>query len=716
MRTPTTTTPLANDTFPLPAARCAAGLIVVSALITLANQKLVTDSGGALDLADTLFSLAIGCALFTLTFTMIFRERWRSIAWLGCALIVACDGVTGAIHGEFVMFLVTVMLMMMGSSAILPWSVRWQGSFNILCVVAWSAVRLSTGPHDRDEAAQWVGVFTAAVIAQAVTAMRERNTREREQSDRAIRESEEKLRTVFDASSDVITISSLADGHCIDVNPAFEISGYTRAEVMGTSDFSLWPSAADRERFMDDVVAHGQVKNREIGFRAKDGSIIPCLVSAARAEVQGQQCVIMVSRDITHLKESERELIETREQALAASRAKSEFLSSMSHEIRTPLNAILGMAELLLETPYNSEQRRYLDTMMDNGNALLGLINDVLDLARVESGKLILERVDFDLADLLERLTETLGVSARDKELTLTERIAPDVPTALVGDPLRLRQILVNLVGNATKFTERGGITLSVSRDPCGEPGAIQFSVADTGIGIAPHDLDHIFGTFTQADSSTARKYGGSGLGLSIARRLVELMGGKIRAQSEIGHGSVFSFNAGFGVQEASARRSSAATLNHSNGAAHPLPAPAPPSKSLRILVADDSADNRMLISAFLKNTPYCIDEVENGALAVERFIAHKYDLVLMDIQMPVMDGHAATRAIRDWERDHHRPPTPIVALSAAALSESFIRSRDAGCDEHVTKPIRKAALLEVIDRATTAASCPLPAREGLGG
>src|SRR5258708_39586032 len=260
------------------------------------NQKLVTDSVGALDLADTLFSLAVGCALFTLTFTMIFAERWRSIAWIGCALIVLGDGVTGAIHREFVMFLVTVMLMMMGSSAILPWSVRWQGSFNILCVVAWSAVRLSAGRHDRDEAAQWIGVLTAAAIAQAVTAMHQRSAREREQSEREIRESEYKLRTVFDVSSDVITISALSDGHCIDVNPAFEITGYTRAEVVGNSDlkFSLWPSDADRKRFMDYVVARGQVKNREIGFRARDGTIIPCLVSAARADLQGKDCVIVI--------------------------------------------------------------------------------------------------------------------------------------------------------------------------------------------------------------------------------------------------------------------------------------------------------------------------------------------------------------------------------------------------------------------------------------
>ena len=616
MTNPTTTPPPAISTWALQTVRCAAGLIIVSALTNLVYMKLIPSSATRIDLADTLIDLAIACALFTVSFTVIFREHWRSITWAGCALVIASDGVTGAVHGEVVMFLVTTMLMMMGTGAILPWSVRWQGAFNLLCVVAWSAMRLTAG-HDLNEGAEWAGILTAAAISLTVTAMHERYTREREESERKIRESEEKLRKVFEVSSDVITISALSDGHCVDVNPAFEITGYTRAEVIGNSDLklSLWPSDADRKRFMDDVVARGQVKNREIDFRARDGTIIPCLVSAARAELQGEHCVIVVSRDITDLKESERELIETREQALAASRAKSEFLSSMSHEIRTTLNAILGMTELLLETPYNPEQRRYLNTLMDNGNALLGLTNDVLDLARVESGKLILEQVDFDLAELVDHVTETLGVRIREKELVLTARIEPDVPAALVGDPLRLRQILINLVGNATKFTERGSITLTVSRDPSGEPGRIQFSVADTGIGIAPRDLEHIFGTFAQADSSTARKYGGSGLGLSIAKRLVELMGGEINAQSELGRGSTFVFSAQFGVQDASTRVASSAPPNRGNGAQHPSLEPLATSKPPRILVADDSADNRMLVKAFLKNTPCSIDEVGPGCV-----------------------------------------------------------------------------------------------------
>jgi PAS domain S-box-containing protein len=709
MRNPTTTTLPAVDAWTVRAVRYGAVLIAFSALLNLASLKWITELSGLPDFADALVSLIVGCILFTLTFTPIFREHWRSIVWIGCAMVVAADGVTAALHGEVEMFLVSTMLMMMGTGAIFPWSVRWQGAFNILCIVAWSAMRLSAGHHDSDEAEQWLGVLMAAAMSQAVNVMRERFTQEREQAERKTRDSEEKLRKVFEVSSDVITISSLGDGHYIDVNPAFEISGYTRAEAISTSAprFSVWPDPSDRQRFRDELTGCGRVKNLEVGFRARNGTIIPCLVSAAISEMQGEDCVITVARDITRLKETERELIETREQALAASRAKSEFLSSMSHEIRTPLNAILGMAELLLETPYDAEQRRYLCTMMDNGNALLGLINDVLDLARVESGKLTLEQVDFDLAELVDRVIETLGVRAREKGLVLVPRIEPNVPTALVGDPLRLRQVLVNLIGNATKFTEQGSITLTVSGDPSlsrreagSEPGWIQFSVTDTGIGIAPSDLEQVFATFVQADSSTARKYGGSGLGLSIAKRLVELMGGKIGAQSELDRGSTFHFTARFGLQDASTALNLAPARR--NGAAHtPARVPTPPCRPLRILVADDSADNRMLITAFLKNTPYRIDEVENGALAVEHFIAHNYDLVLMDIQMPVMDGHAATRAIRDWERDNHRAPTPIVALSAAANSESFISSRDAGCDEHVTKPIRKATLLEVIDRAT---------------
>jgi len=288
----------------------------------------------------------------------------------------------------------------------------------------------------------------------------------------------------------------------------------------------------------------------------------PLRVSAVKLEIDGAPCIATIAVDISRRKRIEEELIAAREEALAASEAKSEFLSSMSHEIRTPMNAILGMADLLWESDLNTEQRRYLDTMRNNGNMLLDLINEILDLAKVESGRLHLEQVQLDLRDLTEKLLETLALRAHTKGLELIGRIAPGTPTRLLGDPLRLRQILFNLIGKAIKFTQTGEIELTLERvaaapsdrvpdfsadDPTAQESAgtgvpvwIRFTVRDTGIGISSAQATTIFSSFTQADSSTARKYGGSGLGLTIVKRLIELMGGTIAVESVSGSGSKF--------------------------------------------------------------------------------------------------------------------------------------------------------------------------------
>jgi two-component system sensor histidine kinase/response regulator len=552
----------------------------------------------------------------------------------------------------------------------------------------------------------------------------------------------------------------------------------------------------------------------------------------------------------------EKELVAAREAALAASRTKSEFLSSMSHEIRTPMNAILGMADLLAEDPaLTTEEHRYVETMRSNGNALLHLINDILDLAKIESGKLSLEAIGFDLEEVVERTLQTMSVRAHGKGLELTTRIMPEVPHNLIGDPLRLGQILINLIGNAIKFTEDGEVGLTVatesaSADDAADAVRLRFSISDTGIGIPADKLATIFSGFSQADASITRRFGGSGLGLTIVTRLTKLMAGSVDVQSEVGRGSTFSFTVALprdpqppavlsrkvarldglhilivddndtnrlilremlikegarpseavsgeaalaelararvagspyrvmlldyrmpGIDGAEvARRVLSERRTRTSDGANPLDktmilmltsedlntqlaklremglrtylvkpirrielletigrlltsdgavsVPSAPTRSttearhersLRILLADDSPDNCLLIRAYFKTLPWKIEVADNGLLAIEKFKASAHDLVLMDVRMPEMDGLTATRVIRNWEETQGLPATPIIALTASALAEDVARSLTAGCDAHVSKPVRKATLIEAI-RALTARTA-----EGIG-
>jgi two-component system sensor histidine kinase/response regulator len=507
------------------------------------------------------------------------------------------------------------------------------------------------------------------------------------------------------------------------------------------------------------------------------------------------------------------------------------------------MNAILGMADLLAEGELGDEQRRYVHTLIGNGNALLELINGILDLAKVESGRISLEAVEFDPREVTEKVLETLAIRAHEKGLELIARFATGIPDVAVGDPLRLGQILINLVGNAIKFTHKGQVLVSIEPDPnATSAGALRFAVTDTGIGIPGDKIHLLFHAFTQADSSTSRKYGGSGLGLAIVSRLVALMHGKVEVASEPGSGSSFSFTAQFGtagdlptlaavpelafagvgillVEDNTNNRSILSELLRTQGAdvtelasgteaiseirrhasqgspfqivlldstmpvlggfdvarhlvsgelarpqivmmlstddltgklsrlralgidnyvvkpvrradlfaaiararanvqvelnghprgdlhASPASAPVPVSSAtldrpLRILIADDSHDNRALIEAYLKKTPYLLVEAEDGQQALDKFIAGRFDLVLMDIQMPNVDGYEATESIRRWERDNHRARTPVVALTASALEDAADRTRAAGCDMHVTKPVKKSTLLNAIRTA----------------
>jgi CheY-like chemotaxis protein/HPt (histidine-containing phosphotransfer) domain-containing protein len=373
----------------------------------------------------------------------------------------------------------------------------------------------------------------------------------------------------------------------------------------------------------------------------------------------------------------------------------------MSHEIRTPMNAIMGIADLLAKTALSPEQDKYVQIFRRAGDNLLNLINDILDLSKVEASQLELERTGFSLNDHLEKVMEMVAARAHEKGLALVCEIAPNAPNDLVGDPTRLRQVLLNLLGNAIKFTQSGEVSLRVAPDANPSvPTALRFTVSDTGIGIPSEKLGRVFERFTQADSSATRRFGGSGLGLTISKRLVELMGGRIWAESKVGEGSVFAFAAPFEIW-AAANRPTAAPVGADSEQ---------PLRALRILLAEDSPDNCTITMAYLEDTPYRVEIAETGAIACEKFTAGSHDLVLMDRQMPVMDGLTATRTIRAWERANDRSPTPIIALTASALKGDREMCLAAGCTAFLTKPIKQEVLLQAIKEHSMVA--PLSSKE----
>ncbi len=527
--------------------------------------------------------------------------------------------------------------------------------------------------------------FEAALLEEQTALETSRNA-----LDQAARQSE-RLALVARKANDSI-IFTTPEGRIEWVNEAFcRVTGYSAAEVVGrgpgevlnsplTSAQSLWALQAAQRDCRPCLV--------EIANRTKDGrdiwmevSMTPVLKPDGRPDVY-----IAIERDVTQAKAHAAELSAARTAAEAAAQAKAVFLATMSHEIRTPLGGLIGMAELLEDTRLDAQQRQYAATIVESGRALLTILNDVLDLSKLQAGKEELRLEPFSLAESVIRAVDLLRPTADKKGVALTVDCPEGLPHYL-GDAGRLRQILLNLVGNAVKFTAEGQVAVRLDVRPKLDHDEVSIAVADTGIGIAPDRIGQVFDSFTQADATISRQFGGTGLGLTISRLLAQQMRGDIEVASTMGEGAVFTLTV---------RLARAGTVSIGVPARQGVDVPR---TALHVLVAEDNRTNRLIARKLLEPAVARLTEAENGRIAVERYREEQPDLILMDISMPEMDGLSASRAIRAHEAAHGLPSCPIHALTALAAAEDETVCRAAGIDGVLTKPLSRADLYALITR-----------------
>jgi two-component system sensor histidine kinase/response regulator len=518
---------------------------------------------------------------------------------------------------------------------------------------------------------------------------------ERKQAEDELKASEERFRRLFEDSADAMLL--IDDGRFVECNAAaiemlrmasrHQLLNHQPAELSPPTQADGVPTVEKAKTLMAKALELGSLRFEWLHRRA-DGEVFPVEVLLTTIEQHGRRLIHTVWRDITERKRAEEAIRAARQKAEEATQAKSDFLANMSHEIRTPMNGILGMVHLCMKTDLTPRQHDYLKKIDRSAHSLLGIINDILDFSKIEAGKLTMEHIGFDLEEVFENLAGIVGVRAHEKGLEVLFRVAPEAPAHLVGDPLRLQQVLVNLCSNAVKFTAQGEVVVSVRPLRVDEDGVeLEFVVSDTGIGMTPEQQARLFRPFTQADSSTTRKFGGTGLGLSISHRLVELMSGQIRVESELGKGSSFRFTGRFGRQDRPFR---------------PHHLPAIDLRGMRVLVVDDSSTSREILKEMLETMSFEVDlakSAREGLAKLTRVDAGEpFHLVLMDWHMPEMDGLTAARVIR--ESTSLQQPPRVILISAYGNELASDQVEEAGLLGVLAKPISNSSLFDCIMHA----------------
>jgi PAS domain S-box-containing protein len=488
-------------------------------------------------------------------------------------------------------------------------------------------------------------------------------------------------RTLIEASLDpIITINS--DGKITDMNEALaKITGITPEKIKGTDFLDYFTEPEKARAVYEEAFSKGFVVNSPLTIRHKDGKLTDVMFNGSvykdeRGNILG---IVIVARDITERKRFENELIEAKSKAEEAMKSKQQFLSNMSHEIRTPLNSIIGFTKVILKTELTEKQKEYVNAIRISGDSLIVLINDILDLAKVDAGKMTFEKIPFKLSHSISAMLHLFETKILEKNLQLNKEYDSKIPEVLVGDPVRLHQVILNLVSNATKFTTKGKIGIKVELlEETEEKATIRFSVSDTGIGIPASKIDGIFDNFQQATAGTAREYGGTGLGLAIVKQLVEAQGGKVSVKSKLGEGSTFTFVLSYDKTnakiepEVEGQNITEKTENN-----------------IKILVVEDVKLNQLLMKTLLEEYGFGMDIADNGKIAIQKLKENTYDLILMDLQMPEMNGFDATIHIR---KEMHLK-IPIIALTADVTTVDIDKCKAIGMDDYISKPIDEKLL-----------------------